>query len=148
MIHLEKLDLSLHCFVKRTFLNGNDLILNVVNPLPFLKKLTFNICSYIRFNNQLTLLNNEDIQHTFNLVYLDLTKAYQDYYEQFLFDTKTCLPHHICIDMNYKSARKVTRNFRRNSFRSNCAKMRDVLFFKRLQYPKHLKDYFPCAKIY
>ena len=81
------------------------------------------------------------------LLHLDLITAHEDYHEQFLSDTKTSLPNGLYVAMDYQFARKVTRNFRRNSTRSNCAKINCVSFYRKLPYPEHLTDYFPCAKI-
>jgi len=81
------------------------------------------------------------------LVHLDLTKAHKDYHEQFLFDTKTCLPNDVSVYMDYQRMKKVTRNFRRNTTRSNCAKMSYVFFCNRLTFPEHLRDYFPNINI-
>jgi hypothetical protein len=95
-----------------------------------------------------------------NLKELHIIDTCKDYHEQFLFDTKTCLPFDVCVFMNYKLAKKVTRNFRRNATRSNCAKMTYVCLYRTefLQYtntfcprtlplPGHVKDYFPHAQI-
>lgn len=81
------------------------------------------------------------------LRHLDLIEAHQDYHEKFLFDTKTSLPDNLYVAMDYQFARKVTRNFRRNSTRSDCAKISRVSFYRKLPYPEHMKDYFSCAKI-
>jgi hypothetical protein len=54
---------------------------------------------------------------------LDLINANIDYYEQFLFDTKTCLPFDVHVNMYYRLVKQVTRNFTRSRTRSNCAKI-------------------------
>ncbi len=79
---------------------------------------------------------------------LDLFQAHKDYHEQFLFDTKTCLPNNVRVSMDYLLVKKVTHNFRRNTTRSNCAKMRYVFLGRKSNYPDHLKDYFPHAQIF
>jgi hypothetical protein len=257
MSYLEKLDLSLRVWVKKTFLDGNSLKLNIINHMPLLNEFTFNIRSFSRFYNKMNLPSNEDIQHTFKdfqnkqiisstdyfqkikvgqieysqchiysypykliyynnltnnfpgglfqcvrevslfdqhpfehefflqisqsfpllekltvvnqkrqnnkqstyenkdlsiikypyLIYLDLMKAEKDYHEQFLFDTKTCLPNGIRVAMDYQGAKKATRNFRRNKTRNNCAKMSYVFFFRNSKFPEHLRDYFPNVNI-
>jgi hypothetical protein len=60
-----KLDLSLLVWVKKTFLDGNDLKLNIINRMQLLNELRFNICSFSHFYNKINLPSNEDIQHTF-----------------------------------------------------------------------------------
>jgi hypothetical protein len=254
MSNLEKLDLCLVLCREETFIDGNDLKLNIINHMPLLNKFTFNIRSSIRFDNEINLPSNEYIQQTFkdfenqqiissidyfpedkhsqcyiysypyqlkkydnitnnfpggifksvrqislfderpfehefllriahsfpfmkkltlinkkpqnkqfrksknqnqdlsiieypHLIELDLSKAHKDYHEQFLSDTKTCLPNNVCVYMDYRLVKKVTRNFRRNKTRSNCAKMLVVSFWNSSKFPEHLKDYFPHARI-
>ncbi|CAF4418073.1 unnamed protein product, partial [Rotaria sp. Silwood2] len=255
MSNLEELDLSLLVWTTKTFVDGNNLKINIINHMPLLNKFTFNIVTSTRFYNQINLPSNDYIQETFKdfenkqiissvdyfqqnkysqchiysypyqlkdydnitnnfpggiftlvrrvslfderpfeheffrriaqsfpfmekltlinnkrqnikqlgksknknqdlsiieypyLIELDLSKAQKDYYEQFLFDTKTCLPNNVRVNMNYRLVKKVTRNFRRNTTRSNCAKMVLVCFLKESKFPEHLKDYFPHAQI-
>jgi hypothetical protein len=49
--------------------------------------------------------------------------VHKDYYEQFLFDTKIFLPNDVRVRMGYRLMKKVTRNFRRNTTRSHCARI-------------------------
>ena len=79
---------------------------------------------------------------------LDLMEAHQDYHEQFLSETKSFFPNGLNVTMNYQFVRKVTRNFRRNSTRRNCSKISFISFYKKMSYPEHMKDYFPCAQIH
>ncbi|CAF1262603.1 unnamed protein product [Rotaria sordida] len=234
MSNLEKLDLSLVVCTTKTFIDGNNLKLNIINHMPLLNEFKFNIRSSTRFYNQFNLPSNEykngfsrchiysypyelkyykyitnnfpggifervrtvslfderPFEHEFffqiaqsfpflekltlinqkrqnnkqfrksknqnqdsaiieypYLVELELSEAHKDYHEQFLFDTKTCLPNNVCVGMDYRLVKKVTRNFRRNTTRSNCAKMSFVGFRNKSTFPEHLKDYFPHAKI-
>jgi hypothetical protein len=253
MSNLEKLDLSLGVCTNKTFVDGNNLKLNIINHMPLLNKFTFNIRSSSRFYNQFNFPSNEYIQETFKdfqneqiissidyfqekeysqchiysypyeltyydnitnnfpggifesvrqislfderpfehdfffriaqsfpflenltlinrkrqnnkqfrkskhqnlsiieypyLIDLNISRAHKDYYEQFLFDTKTCLPNNVRVSMYYPLVKKVTRNFRRNTTRSNCAKMSRVFFFHESKLHDHLKDYFPHAQI-
>ncbi|CAF0976795.1 unnamed protein product [Adineta steineri] len=255
MSNLEKLDLSLDVSTTKTFVDGNNLKLNIINHMSLLNEFKFNICSSTRFYNQFNLPSNEFVQQMFKdfqnkqiissvdyfnergysrchiysypyelryyehiansfpggifkrvrtislfderpfehefffqiaqsfpclekltvinkkrqnnkqfgksknqnqdsaiieysyLVQLDLSEAHKDYHEQFLFDTKTCLPNNVRVEMDYRLVKKVTRNFRRNTTRSNCAKISLICFYKKSTFPEHLKDYFPYAKI-
>ena len=105
-----------------------------------------------RIQNQQERLSIIEYPH---LVELDLSEAHHNYYEQFLSDTKTCLPYDIRVFMNYRPMKKVTRNFRRNAMRCNCTKIIRVVFFDEFNFPEdskdyfpeHLKDYFPNAYI-
>ena len=242
MSNLEKLDLYFIVRERKTFIDGNDLKINIINHMPQLNKFTFNIRSLSRFYNQINLPSNEDIQHTFkdfkdnqiiscvdyfpkekigqchiysypyklkyydnitnnfpgglfkcvrevslfdehpfehefflriaqsfpfvkkltvinqkpqnnkqfrksknenqnlsiikypHLTELDLIEAYIDYYEQFLFDTKTCLPIDVHVYMNYELVKKVTHNFTRNTTRINCAKINYVYLCIEIKY--------------
>ena len=64
MFNLEKLDLSLFISGRQIFIDGNELKLNILNHLPFLKEFSFNIRSTIYFDKQTNFLTNEDIQRT------------------------------------------------------------------------------------
>ncbi|CAF3414717.1 unnamed protein product [Rotaria sp. Silwood2] len=128
----------------------HEFFLRIAQSFPFMEKLT--LINNKRQNNKQfgkSKYRNQDlsiIQYPY-LIELDLCKAQKDYYEQFLFDTKTCLPNNICVNMDYRLVKKVTRNFRRNTTRSNCAKMVFIHFRKKSKFPEHLKDYFPHARI-
>lgn len=124
MCDIEKLDFSLSVAGNRTFIDGNDLKHNIFNRLPLLKNFSWNIVSQIKFDNQTNFITSEDVQRTF---------------EDF--------PNGLDMVMDYQFVRKVTRNFRRNSTRTNCAKIRFISFYRKLPYPEHMKDYFPFAKI-
>ncbi|CAF2739519.1 unnamed protein product [Rotaria sp. Silwood2] len=92
---------------------------------------------------------------------LDLIHTCTDYYEQFLFDTKTYLPVGVRVYMIYELVEKVTRNFTRKKTRNNCAKINyenlstelsfagylDNSSTGKQQIPQHIKDYFPHTQI-
>ncbi|CAF1650921.1 unnamed protein product [Rotaria magnacalcarata] len=127
----------------------HEFFFQIAQSFPFLEKLTL-INQKPQNNKQLRKSKNENlpiIKYSY-LLDLDISEAEKDYHEQFLFDTKTCLPNNIRVSMNYRLAKKVTRNFRRNTTRSNCAKMNFVFFLRKLKFPGHLKDYFPHAQIF
>ncbi|CAF1374487.1 unnamed protein product [Rotaria sordida] len=66
MLNLEKLHLCLKIYGRNTFIDGNNLKINIKNYMRQLNQFTFNIRSTIRLDNKINLLSNEDIQHTFN----------------------------------------------------------------------------------
>jgi hypothetical protein len=254
MLNLEKLDLSLLVWNKKTLLDSNYLKTNIINHMPRLKQFTFNIRSFSYSKDQIYLLSNEDIQNIFknfndnqiiscidyfpqkeyhqyhiysypyklehynditnnfpsgiftcvrevslfderpfehdfflqiaqsfplmkilvvknrkrqnnkrfrrsktedqdlsiikypHLIQLNIVDTHKDYHEQFLLDTKMCLPNDIHVYMYYQLAKKVTRNFSRNTTRSNCAKMSYVWVGIVSNVPEHIKDHFPHAK--
>ncbi|CAF2892121.1 unnamed protein product [Rotaria sp. Silwood2] len=129
----------------------HEFLLRITQSFPLLEKLT--VINQQRQNNKRfrkSKNENEDllIVKYPHLIQLNLSEAHKDYHEQFLFDTKTCLPNDVCIHLNYRLVNKVTRNFRRNTIRSNCAKISYVLFYNRSKFPEHLKDYFSHAHIF
>ncbi|CAF3323857.1 unnamed protein product, partial [Rotaria sp. Silwood2] len=66
ILNLEKIHLCLKICGRKTFIHGNNLKINILNHMRQLNQFTFNIRSTIRLHNQISLLSNEDIQHTFN----------------------------------------------------------------------------------
>ncbi|CAF3947551.1 unnamed protein product [Rotaria sp. Silwood1] len=73
---------------------------------------------------------------------LILDEAHDDNVEQFLLDTKTCLPYGVMLQCDYKPLKKVTYNFKRNATRINCSKVRYICSDTNLRFPKHFKGYF------
>ncbi|CAF1975259.1 unnamed protein product [Rotaria magnacalcarata] len=65
MLNLEKLSLCLIVGDRKTFFDGNDLKINIINNMSRLNIFTFNIRSSSRFYNQINLPSNENIQNTF-----------------------------------------------------------------------------------
>ncbi|CAF0887525.1 unnamed protein product [Rotaria sordida] len=61
MSNLEKLYLYLFC-EREVFIDGSEMKINIINHMPRLNTLTFNIHSSIYFNNQINLKSNGDIQ--------------------------------------------------------------------------------------
>jgi hypothetical protein len=126
----------------------HEFFFQIAQSFPFLKRLTL-INRKAQNNKQLRKSKNQNlsiIQYPY-LVDLHLHQAQKDYHEQFLFDNRTCLPNNVHVTMDYRLARKVTRNFRRITTRSNCEKMSFVVFSYPSKFPDHLKDYFPHAEI-
>lgn len=64
MSTLEKLNLSLFVGERKTFFDGNDLKMNIINHMLQLNKFTFNIRSFSSFYNEINIPSNEDIQKT------------------------------------------------------------------------------------
>jgi hypothetical protein len=65
MLNLEKLNLCVIVGERKTFFDGNDLTMNVINYMSRLNKFTFYIHSLSCFYNQINLPSNENIQKTF-----------------------------------------------------------------------------------
>jgi hypothetical protein len=65
MINLEKLILYLVITSDETFIDGNYLKKNLINHLPLLREFIFNIHSKFSLDDHISVVSNEDIQHTF-----------------------------------------------------------------------------------
>jgi hypothetical protein len=128
----------------------HEFFLQIQKSFPFLEKL---ILKNNKRQNKKQLPKSISENENFpminypHLIELDLSQAHKDYYQQFLSDRKTSLPFNICLCMDYPVLRKVTRNFRRNSTRNNCAKMVFIHFLRKSTFPEHLMDYFPYASV-
>ncbi|CAF3364107.1 unnamed protein product [Rotaria sp. Silwood1] len=78
-----------------------------------------------------------------HLISLTLYLAHDDYIEEFLIDTRTCLPNNaVHLNIFYHQLKRVTHHFTRDTTRINCAKLNSLCFGGR-RLPKYAKDYFP-----
>ncbi|CAF4757623.1 unnamed protein product [Rotaria sp. Silwood2] len=82
-----------------------------------------------------------------HLSQLDLSEAHDDYIEQFLVDTKTCLSNRFYLSVDYQVLKRVTQDFTRNTTRINCSKVRSLCLIGKCRIPEHMKQYFPHTKI-
>jgi len=74
---------------------------------------------------------------------LDLQHVHEDYLEQFLLATKTCLPNGVSLLTYYNGLVEVTHDFRRTATRFNCSKMIcHINSFWISRISKYFKDYF------
>jgi hypothetical protein len=98
----------------------------IAKSFPFLEKLT--IYNKKAEKNKLHEQSKDDnrplsiIQYPY-LTKLDLNDVHDDYVEQFLLDTKTCLSRKLELDVDYEPVDRVTHNFTRDATRINCAKL-------------------------
>jgi hypothetical protein len=83
-----------------------------------------------------------------HLTLLCLDMAHDDYVEQFLIDTKTCLSNFISLSVYYPSLQKVTNNFTRDTTRINCAKVNYIHNIDKLNLPNSFHTYFPYVENY
>jgi len=120
----------------------------IAKSFPFLEKLT--IYNKKAEKNKLHEQSKDDNRPLSIIQYPYLTKLdlNDDYVEQFLLDTKTCLSRKLELDVDYEPVEKVTHNFTRDATRINCAKL--LYFFVPSEIPvqQQLKDYFPHTTIY
>ena len=81
-----------------------------------------------------------------HLTLLDIVGTHNDYIEQFLDNTKTCLSNNIYLFVDYGSLQTVTNNFTRNTTRINCSKVIKLSMHPKLNTFEYLHDYFPRAE--
>ncbi|CAF3618637.1 unnamed protein product, partial [Rotaria socialis] len=82
-----------------------------------------------------------------HLSQLNLTEAHDDYIEEFLVDTKACLPNNLNISVDYQVLKRVTQHFTNNTIRNNCKKLRSLGLIGKCRIPKYVKEYFSHTKI-
>ncbi|UJR23761.1 hypothetical protein I4U23_026738 [Adineta vaga] len=78
---------------------------------------------------------------------LRICSAHDDYMEEFLLDTKTCLSKNVNLYIKYESLERVTQNFMRESTRINCTKVDKLYLSDRSKCSNSLEEYFPNTKI-
>ncbi|CAF3465394.1 unnamed protein product [Rotaria sp. Silwood1] len=123
----------------------HEFFLRIAQSFPFIKKLSINNRKAQKNKQNRKLKNNNQdlliIEYPY-LKWLGFDEAHDDYVEQFLLDTKTCLPSNVDLLIDYKPLKRVTHNFRRKTTQNNCAKVRYRCWEKISRFPKHFKDYF------
>ena len=80
MFNLEELILNIFIGSEENFFDGNDLKNTIINQMPRLRQLAFNIRSIVGSNNFLHFLSNEDIQCTLKNCSNDQIISYVDYF--------------------------------------------------------------------
>ncbi|CAF3386843.1 unnamed protein product [Rotaria sp. Silwood1] len=127
-----------------------EFFLRIAQSFPFMKKLTL---INMKSQNGKRCKKSEDDNQDLSIVEyphltkLDLIEAHEDYIEQFLIDTKTCLSNNVYLAVLYQPLRRVTEKFTRNATRINCEKLRSLGLQGKYRIPKYVKQYFPHTKI-
>ncbi len=103
------------------------LFFQISKSFPFLKKLTL-INGKPQNEKQCGKLDDKN-EHLSITEYphrsqLNLTEAHDDYIEEFLVDTKTCLPNNLYLSVDYQGLKRVTQHFTSNTTRNNSKKLR------------------------
>ncbi|CAF3092415.1 unnamed protein product, partial [Rotaria sp. Silwood2] len=138
----------------------HEFFVKIAQSFPFMEELTVRnqkrqINKRLRNSKNLSIIKYPYLKELF------IINTCMDYYEQFLFDTNTCLPFDVRVYMQYELVKQVTRNFTRNRTRSNCAKINYVNLCKEMKFPEysdefsagkepfreHIKEYFPHTQI-
>ncbi len=97
--------------------------IRIAQAFPFLKYLT--ISNRHPQNDKTQDVSIIEYPH---LITLHLLSVHEDYAEQFLFDTKTCLPSNINLIIDHDLLERVTHNFTRDATRINYSKVKHVQF--------------------
>ncbi|CAF3965460.1 unnamed protein product, partial [Rotaria sp. Silwood2] len=124
----------------------HEFFIRIARAFPLLENL-----SMINQTQQKQKLNNNN-EHLSIIEYLHLNQlrfidTHDDYVEQFLVNTNTCLPKNIRLFIHYDSLKRVTNNFTRVATRVNCCKINCLRIYNQFQISKRLTNYFPNAKI-
>jgi hypothetical protein len=128
----------------------HEFFLQIAQSFPFMKKLILN--NWKPQTNKLyteSMNGNEQwsiIEYP-HLIDLDLVRTHENYVEQFLLDTRMCLPGCVGLFINYKTLRRVTHNFTRDATRINCSKIDWLSLCNKPEFSHHFEDYFPYATI-
>ncbi|CAF2725803.1 unnamed protein product [Rotaria sp. Silwood2] len=93
--------------------------------------------------------NNEhfSIIEYLHLNELNLSDVDDDYVEQFLINTKTCLLNNVRLYVSYQSLKRVTHNFIRHATLFNCTKVCVLRVCGNYEISERLSKYFPHAEI-
>jgi hypothetical protein len=84
-----------------------------------------------------------------HLTELGILCVHDDYIEEFLCNTTTCLQNGILLDVDFKSLERVTHGFTRDDTRINCGKINELYLYETVEYDcKSVQDYFPFAKVH
>ena len=120
----------------------HDFLLRIAQSFPSIKKLSL--------ANRKPQQNNHlqwPIIRYSHLIQIDLACAHEDYIEEFLNNTKTCLLSNVHLRVSYDDLDKATDNFTRDATRINCSKISRLALHDYTPTPSKLKDYFFHAKI-
>ncbi|CAF1440394.1 unnamed protein product [Adineta steineri] len=125
----------------------HDFFLRITQAFPNVKILRLE-------NEEPQKKNHQDssITRYFHLTELHLLEVHDDYIEEFLSDSKTCLPNTVDLTIEYEAIQRVTENFTRSTTQINCSKLiRLNLYVLDDENDVNLDDikhYFPHAKIF
>ncbi|CAM4894187.1 unnamed protein product [Rotaria socialis] len=119
-----------------------EFFIRIAKAFPFLKMLTIeNRSPQLNEDNQ-----NLPIIEYPHLIHLDLASAHDNYIEQLLVNTKTCLSNYIHLVISYRSLQRVTHNFTRDTMRVNCAKVKYLYVCDKSDVPEQFHVYFPYVE--
>ncbi len=122
----------------------HEFFLQIAKSFPFMKKLTINNRE-AQMNKRRRKSKNDDenlsIINYYHLIDLRFYQVHEDYLEEFLLDTKTCLLNNVYLYVDRELLEKVTDNFTRDATRLNCSKI-IYCYSAYAKLETHVKDYF------
>ncbi|CAF2481578.1 unnamed protein product [Rotaria sp. Silwood2] len=121
----------------------HEFFLRIVQSFPFIEKLRLNN----REPQQNPNLQSLIIKYP-HLTELDLVKTHENYVEQFLNNSKTCLLKNVYLRVNYGCLQKATDDFRKDTTRINSSKIIGLLVSNHKGEVEKSKSYFPQAEFY
>ncbi|CAF3421382.1 unnamed protein product, partial [Rotaria sp. Silwood2] len=114
MSNLEMLTVCFGVCGRQTFIDGNNLMENIVSVMAKLNKLTFNIRSYVSLNNQINFPSNKDIKNTFKNFRNNEIISYVNYFKE----AKQGQCHIYSCPYTLKYYHYITNNFSGGLFKS------------------------------
>ncbi|CAF4807027.1 unnamed protein product [Rotaria socialis] len=129
----------------------HEFFLRIVQSFPYMQELCVNnFKSQNRKHSDESSNDNQNLSviKYFFLSELRLVDVHDDYMEEFLFDTKACLPKNVSLHLNYESLQRVTHYFARDVTRMNCAKIDMLYLYGERKRSNSLQEYFPNAEIH
>ncbi|CAM4987915.1 unnamed protein product [Rotaria socialis] len=128
----------------------HEFFLRIVQSFPYMQELCMsNLKSQNRKHSYQSSNDNQNLSviKYFFLSELRIVNVHDDYMEEFLFDTKACLPKNVSLHLNSESLQRVTRYFTRDVTRMNCAKIDMLYLYGERKRSNSLQEYFPNAEI-
>jgi hypothetical protein len=129
----------------------HEFFLRISQSFPFMQRLSVN--NRHAQNHKQSYQSMNDYQNLSIVKYcyltdLDFQRAHDDYIEEFLCNTKTCLQNDILLCVDFKPLERVTHSFTRDDTRINCSKINKMYLHGEVEYDcKSVQDYFPFAEI-
>lgn len=121
----------------------HEFFIRIAQSFPFIESLSIR-------NKQSQKSNKNKNGEYFPITYpylrqINLILVNDDYVEQFLDDTKTCLPKNITFNTAYECLQNVTHHFTREETRNNCAKITMLEPCHQFILTEEFRMYFPLV---
>ncbi|CAF2934332.1 unnamed protein product [Rotaria sp. Silwood2] len=115
----------------------HEFFIRITQAFPFLEDLTIT-------NMEAQQQKSDDNNRHFSIIEypylatLHLLRIHDDYDEQFLLNTKTCLPNNIHLMMDYDVLQRVTQNLTRDATRINYSKVEKLSLHHKVDLSRYL----------